>query len=107
MGMTIKKQFGSFQEMLAASEVPILVDFYAPWCGPCQMMASILEQVNQQLKQKVRVVKINTDNYPNLATQYRIAALPTLVIFKNGQAIDRIEGVMQADGLIRHLQNLL
>jgi thioredoxin len=107
IGMTIKKQFGSFQEMLAASEVPLLVDFYAPWCGPCQMMASILEQVNQQLKQKVRVVKINTDNYPNLATQYRIAALPTLVLFKNGQAIDRIEGVMPADGLIRHLQNLL
>ncbi|MGB3559695.1 MAG: thioredoxin [Geitlerinemataceae cyanobacterium] len=105
--MTVKKQFGSFQEMLAASEVPVLVDFYAPWCGPCQMMAAILEQVNRQLKQKVRVVKINTDNYPDLATQYNIAALPTIVLFKNGQQYDRIEGVMQADGLVRHLQNLL
>ncbi len=93
--------------MLAASEVPVLVDFYAPWCGPCQMMAPILEQVNRQLKQKVRVVKINTDNYPDLATQYNIAALPTIVLFKNGQQYDRIEGVMQADGLVRHLQNLL
>lgn len=105
--MTVKKKFGSFQEMLATSEVPVLVDFYAPWCGPCQMMTEILEQVNQQLKQKVRVVKINTDNYPNLATQYNIAALPTLVLFKNGKTVDRIEGVMQADGLIRHLQTLL
>lgn len=105
--MTVKKQFGSFEEMLRASDVPVLVDFYAPWCGPCQMMASILEQVNQQLKPRVRVVKINTDNYPNLATQYRITALPTLVLFKNGQPIDRIEGVMQADGLLSHLQNVL
>jgi thioredoxin len=105
--MTVKKQFGNFQEMLAASDVPVLVDFYAPWCGPCQMMASILEQVNQQLKQQIQVVKINTDNYPDLATQYHIAALPTLVLFKNGQAVDRIEGVIQADELVRHLQNFL
>lgn len=105
--MAIKKKFGSFQEMLAASDVPILIDFYAPWCGPCQMMASIVEQANQHLKSRVRMVKINTDNYPNLATQYRIAALPTLVLFKQGREVDRIEGVMQADALIRHLQSLL
>ncbi|HIK32398.1 MAG TPA: thioredoxin [Oscillatoriales cyanobacterium M59_W2019_021] len=105
--MAVKKQFGSFEEMLAASEVPILVDFYAPWCGPCQMMASILEQANPHLKPQVRVVKINTDNYPNLATQYRITALPTLVLFKQGREVDRIEGVMQADALIRHVQSLL
>ena len=105
--MAVKKQFGSFQDLLADSDVPVLVDFYEPWCGPCQMMAPILEQVNEQLKQKLRIVKINTGNYPNLGTKYHIAALPTLVLFKNGQPIDRIEGVMGAERLIPRLQSFL
>ncbi len=102
--MAVKKEFNSFQDLLMASEVPVLVDFYAPWCGPCQMMAPILEQVNQQLKNRLRVVKINTDNYPQLASNYRIEALPTLVLFKNAQPVDRLEGVIQAQPLIQRLQ---
>ena len=105
--MAVKKQFGSFQDLLADSEVPVLVDFYEPWCGPCQMMAPILEQVNEQLKQQLRIVKINTGNYPKLGTKYHISALPTLVLFKNGQPVDRIEGVMGADRLIPRLQSFL
>ncbi len=102
--MATKKQFGSFQELLSQSERPLLVDFYAPWCGPCQMMASILEQVNAELKQQVKIIKINTDNYPELASQYQVQALPTLVLFKQGQPIDRIEGVMTAPQLLQRLQ---
>jgi thioredoxin len=102
--MATKKQFGSFEEMLAESELPLLVDFYAPWCGPCQMMAKILEQVHTQMKDSLQVVKINTDNYPDLATRYQIHALPTLVLFKRGEPIDRIEGVMMAEQLIQYLQ---
>lgn len=105
--MAVKKQFSSFQELLAESEVPVLVDFYAPWCGPCQMMVPILDRVNQDLKSKLRVVKINTDNYPAIASEHRIEALPTLVLFKNGQPVDRIEGVLPADQLIPRWQNLL
>jgi thioredoxin len=105
--MAVKKQFSSFQELLAESEVPVLVDFYAPWCGPCQMMVPILDRVSQDLKSKLRVVKINTDNYPAIASEHRIEALPTLVLFKNGQPVDRIEGVLPADQLIPRLQNLL
>lgn len=102
--MATKKQFSSFQDLLSGSELPLLVDFYAPWCGPCQMMAPILDQVNAQLKQKLRVVKINTENYPALASQYRIEALPTLVLFKQGQPVERIEGVLPAEQLIQRLQ---
>jgi thioredoxin len=102
--MAVKKEFNSLQDLLMGSEVPVLVDFYAPWCGPCQMMAPILEQVNQQLKNRLRVVKINTDNYPQLASNYRIEALPTLVLFKNAQPVDRLEGVVQAQQLIQRLQ---
>ena len=104
--MAIKQQFNSFDELLSGS-VPVLVDFYANWCGPCQMMSPIVEQVNAQLKQQLRVVKINTDKYPQIASQHHINALPTLVLFKQGKAVDRIEGVMPADALIQRLQKML
>jgi protein disulfide-isomerase len=102
--MTTKKEFASFQDLIAGSDRPLLIDFYAPWCGPCQLMAKILEQVNAHMNEQLQVVKINTDNYPDLATQYGIQALPTLVLFKQGQPIDRIEGVLPAEQLIQHLQ---
>lgn len=101
--MAIKHQFNSFEELLSNSELPVLVDFYASWCGPCQMMAPIVEQVNSQMKQ-LRVVKIDTDKYPQLASQHHIHALPTLVLFKQGKPVDRIEGVMPVDTLIQRLQ---
>jgi thioredoxin len=105
--MATKKQFSNFQELLAVSELPMLVDFYAPWCGPCQMMGPILEQVNAQMKERLRVVKINTETYPELASQYQIHALPTLVLFKNGQPIDRMEGVMQAQQIVQRIQPMV
>lgn len=105
--MATKQQFNNFAEMISGSDVPVLVDFYAAWCGPCQMMAPILEQVNDRLKSKIRIVKIDTDKYPQLASQYQIHALPTLVLFKQGQPVDRIEGVVPALNLIEHLQTLI
>ena len=105
--MAVKKQFASFQDLLSGSDVPVLVDFYATWCGPCQMMVPILEKVNEQLKGRLQVVKIDTDKYSQLASQYQIHALPTLVLFKNGQPVERIEGVVPADQLVVRLQSLL
>jgi thioredoxin len=105
--MATKKQFNSFEEMLSGSDVPVLVDFYADWCGPCQMMGPILEQVNAQMQNNLRVVKIDTEKYPALASQYEINALPTLVLFKQGQPVERIEGVMQAPQLVEHLKNFM
>ncbi|NEO68586.1 thioredoxin [Moorena sp. SIO3H5] len=105
--MAVKKQFKTFQELLSGSDVPVLVDFYAIWCGPCQMMAPILEQVNAELKDRLQVVKIDTDKYPQLASQYGIEALPTLVLFKNGQPQQRIEGLRQAEELIQLLQAVI
>jgi thioredoxin len=105
--MAVKKSFSSFQELLTNTETPVLVDFYATWCGPCQMMSPILEQVGTQMRNLLQVVKIDTDKYPGIATQYQIHALPTLVLFKNGQPVDRIEGVLQAPQLIQRLQTSL
>lgn len=105
--MAVKKKFNSFQELISESDLPVLVDFYAAWCGPCQMMTGILEQVNARLKQQLRVVKIDTEKYPQIATQHQIHALPTLMLFKQGQPVDRIEGVLTADQLVQRLQAFL
>ncbi|AKG21057.1 thioredoxin [Calothrix sp. 336/3] len=105
--MATKKQFDSFEEMLSDADLPVLVDFYADWCGPCQMMAKELEMANAQLQGQIRVVKIDTEKYPQIATQYRIEALPTLVLFKKGEAVHRIEGALRANDLVRTIQNFL
>ncbi|MFP4298793.1 MAG: thioredoxin [Spirulinaceae cyanobacterium] len=105
--MVTKKQFSNFEELLAYSDRPILVDFYATWCGPCKMMAPILEQVNSQMSDRLQIVKVDTDKYPNLASRYQIQALPTLVLFKAGQPVDRIEGVVQVQQLLQYLQSSL
>ncbi|MEL6495760.1 MAG: thioredoxin [Cyanobacteria bacterium J06623_7] len=105
--MAVKKQFSSFEDLLAHSNTPVLVDFYATWCGPCQMMSPILEQVGATLRDRLQVVKIDTDKYPNLASKYQVEALPTLVLFKDGQPAQKIEGVHQAPQLIQHLSTLV
>jgi thioredoxin len=105
--MSTKKEFNSFEEMLSGSDLPVLVDFYADWCGPCQMMVPILEQVNAQLTGKMTIVKIDTEKYPELATAYEISALPTLVLFKEGEPVNRIEGAMSASQLVQHLETLI
>lgn len=104
--MSVKKQFSSFTELLQSSEMPILVDFYAPWCGPCQLMAPILEKVSSQVRDKVQIVKINTDQYPEVASRYEVRALPTFIIFQNGQPIERFEGAIPADQLLDKLKRL-
>lgn len=105
--MAVKQQFASFEDAIANSDRPILVDFYATWCGPCQMMAKILEQVNTQLNGQMQIIKIDTDRYPQIASDHQIQALPTLVLFKNGQAVDRIEGVLQAPQLVDRVRQFL
>lgn len=105
--MATSKEFTSFEEMLQQADKPVLVDFYATWCGPCQMLAPILEEVNLRLHDRLQVVKIDADRYPDLATTYQISALPTLILFKAGQPIDRMEGFMKADRLIPYLESRL
>lgn len=102
--MATKQRFRNLEEVISGSDLPVLVDFYATWCGPCQMMAGILTQVNDQLKGQIKIIKIDSDKYPQIASKHHITALPTLVLFKGGQPVDRIEGVLPADQLIARLQ---
>ena len=102
--MATKQQFANFEEMLSNSDLPVLVDFYADWCGPCQIMAKELEMVNAELQGKLKIIKIDTDKYPQLASQHQIHALPTLMLFKQGQPVDKIEGALKAKELVQRVQ---
>ncbi|MEL6157810.1 MAG: thioredoxin [Cyanobacteria bacterium J06623_5] len=105
--MAVTQEFKSFDDLINGADQPVLVDFYADWCGPCQMMAKILVQVGAQMKGEVKVVKIDTERYPQIASQHSIHALPTLVLFNRGEAVDRIEGVLTADQLVNRVRGAL
>lgn len=89
-----------FENLINSTTVPVLVDFYATWCGPCKMMHPILENVKSRVGDKARIVKIDVDKQQALAMQYRIQAVPTLMLFKNGQQVWRQSGVVQSNELV-------
>lgn len=92
-----------FQELIN-SEQPVLIDFFATWCGPCHAMAPVLEQVKESVGDSARVVKIDVDKFGAIAQQYQISSVPTFMIFKKGQALWRHSGTAPAAELVRLLQ---
>jgi len=83
----------NFPQEVLQSPVPVLVDFWAEWCGPCKMVSPILDELAGEYDGKVKVAKVNIDEYQSLASQYGIRAIPTLLIFKNGEVADQIVGL--------------
>ena len=93
----------NFHEVVLQSEIPVLVDFYADWCGPCKMMSPILEELSQEFDGKIKVVKINVDNNPELSSEYGVMSIPNMIIFENGRQKENIVGARSKQDLIQYL----
>jgi thioredoxin 1 len=98
---------GVFDSEVLESEIPVLVDFWAPWCAPCKMISPVIEDVADSMAGKMKFVKLNTDENPTTAQKYQIMAIPSLVVFKNGKELDRIVGFKPKDQLIEQLSGYL
>ena len=94
----------AFEEVVLKSEVPVLVDFWAPWCGPCRMIAPIVEDLAQDYQGRALIAKINTDENVQVAGQLGIMGIPTLILFKDGQEVDRVVGYAQRAALEEKLR---
>jgi thioredoxin 1 len=97
----------SFQQEVLESEIPVVVDFMAPWCGPCKMIAPILKNLEQEYSGRVKFVELDTDQYSALSAQYGVQKIPNLTFFKNGEIVDQLVGFLSAAQIAQSVERVV
>ena len=104
---TVNATDASFRKEVLENSGPVLVDFWAPWCGPCKMVSPVLEQLAEEYNGRVKVVKLNVDENPSTASRYAIRSIPSLLFFKEGRVVDTLMGAHSKEKIKKHIQSML
>lgn len=102
--MEIELYKETFEQEVLQSDIPVLVDFWATWCGPCKMIAPIVKEIANEYDGKILVGKVNVDEEPELTMQYNVSSIPTLMVFKNGQLVNKAVGYREKDEILKMLK---
>ena len=103
---TVKVDNENFKSEVLNSEEPVVVDFWAPWCGPCKMIAPVLEELADEYEGELKIAKVNVDNNQGLAQKYQVSSIPNLVFFNEGEAVDRQVGFTSKEAIVEKVDNL-